>query len=316
MNNKIRAVVVDPSVPGRLALGEVNPPTPAANEALIRVTSFSLNRGEIRRASIAQAGWRPGWDLSGTVETPASDGSGPPQGSPVVGFLPSGAWGELVAVPTHSLAELPRVVSFAQAATLPVAGLTAYHALKKGGFLLNKPVLITGSSGGVGNFAIQLARLSGAKVVAHLRQAKYEPIVKEAGANHIVIGEDISPAQEYGPYHLIVDSVGGSVLGTAIDFLGTNGQAVVFGTTAGREVTFSAGNLYALGGASIYGLILFHEIKQEPASVGLKWLLKLVESGQLRPHIDIEAPWGEIGDVSQQLLDRVFPGKAVLHISH
>ncbi|MFM5982433.1 MAG: zinc-binding dehydrogenase [Sphaerospermopsis kisseleviana] len=315
MNNKIRAVVVDPNVPGRLALKEVAAPTPATNEAIIKVASISLNRGELRRASTAQAGWRPGWDLAGTVETPAADGSGLPQGARVVGFLPSGAWGEIVAVPTHSLAELPRFVSFAQAATLPIAGLTAYHIMKKGGFLLNQPVLITGASGGVGNFAIQLARLSGAKVTAHLRTSKYEPIVKEAGAHHIVIGEDISPAQQYGPYHLIIDSVGGDVLGKALGFLGTNGQAVVFGTTAAREVTFNAGNLYALGGASIYGLIVFHELKQESASVGLKWLVELVESGQLRPHIDIEAPWTEIADVAQKLVDRRFPGKSVLHIS-
>ncbi|MBK1989949.1 zinc-binding dehydrogenase [Sphaerospermopsis aphanizomenoides BCCUSP55] len=316
MSNKIRAVIVDPNVPGRLALSEVNAPIPAANEALIRVASISLNRGEIRRASTAQAGWRPGWDLAGTVETPAADASGPGQGTRVVGFLPFGAWGELVSVPTHSLAEIPPSVSFAQAATLPVAGLTAYHALKKGGLLLNSSVLITGASGGVGNFAIQLARLSGAKVVAQLRQPQYEPIVKAAGAHHIVIGEDISPAQEYGPYHLVVDSVGGNVLGTALGLLAQNGLAVVFGTTAGREVTFNAGNFYALGGASLYGFILFHELKWESASVGLKLLVELVESGQLRPHIDIEAPWTEIANISQQLTDRRFPGKAVLHIAN
>lgn len=314
MSNKIRAVIVDPNIPGRLALNEVDAPTAAPNEAIIKVHSISLNRGEIRRAANAQAGWRPGWDLAGTVEIPAADGSGPTSGVRVVGFRSGGAWGELVSVPTNALAELPYFVSFAQAATLPVAGLTAYHALKKGGFLLNRPVLITGASGGVGNFAIQLARLSGAKVIANLRQSKYETLVKTAGAHQVVIGEDISPAKEYGPYHLIVDSVGGNVLGTALGFLNQNGIAVVFGTTAGREVTFSAGNLYALGGASIYGLILFHELKWEPASVGLKWLVELVESGQLRPHIDIEAPWTEIADVAQQLIDRSFPGKAVLHL--
>jgi NADPH:quinone reductase len=316
MSNKIRAVIVDPNVAGRLALDEVDAPTPAANEALIRVAAISLNRGEIRRASTAQAGWRPGWDLAGIVETPAADGSGPRQGARVVGFLASGAWGELVSVPTDALAELPPSVTFAQAATLPVAGLTAYHALKKRGLLLNQRVLITGASGGVGNFAIQLARLSGAKVVAHLRQSKYEAIVKAAGAHQVVIGEDISPAKEYGPYHLVVDSVGGNVLGTALGLLGKNGLAVVFGTTGGQEVTFNASSLYAVGGASLYGLILFHELKWESASVGLKLLVELVESGELRPLIDIEAPWTEIADVSQQLTDRRFPGKAVLYVNN
>jgi NADPH:quinone reductase-like Zn-dependent oxidoreductase len=313
---KIRAVVVDPNISGRLALHEVDAPTPAANEAVIRVAAISLNRGEIRRSTTAEAGWRPGWDLAGTVETPAADNSGPSLGARVVGFLRSGAWGELVSVPTHSLAELPPSVSFAQAATLPVAGLTAYHALLKGGSLLNRPVLITGASGGVGNFAIQLARLSGAQVTAHIRRPEYESFVKDAGAHSVVIGEDVSAASEYGPYHLILESVGGNVLGCALGLLAIDGAIVLFGTSGGNEVTFNAQRFYSTGGASLYGFILFHELQRESAAVGLKRLANLVESGQLRPHIDLEADWIQIADIAQKLLDRHFPGKAVLHISN
>ena len=69
-------------------------------------------------------------------------------------------------VPTEFLAELPEGISFAQAATLPVAGLTALRALEIGGFVLGKRVLVTGASGGVGRFAIQLAALAGAHVTA------------------------------------------------------------------------------------------------------------------------------------------------------
>ncbi|NMG08409.1 zinc-binding dehydrogenase [Brasilonema sp. UFV-L1] len=313
--SKIRAIVVDPNVPGRLALREVAAPTPAPDEALVRVSAISLNRGEVRRSTTADAGWQPGWDLTGIVETPAADGSGPPQGARVVGLRRFGAWAELVSVPTHSLAVLPPSVSFAQAATLPVAGLTAYHALLKGGSLLGRSVLVTGASGGVGNFAIQLARLSGAQVVAHIRQAGYESLVKEAGAQSVVIGEDLQ-ANEYAPYHLIVESVGGNTLGTALGLLAQDGVIVLFGTSGGSEVTFNAQRFYGTGGASLYGLILFHELKRESASVGLQRLLRLVEAGQLRPHIDLEASWTEVADVAQKLLDRRFPGKAVLHINN
>ncbi len=314
--SKIRGVIVDPNVPGRLALREIAAPTPALDEALVRVKAISLNRGEVRRSTTADAGWQPGWDLAGIVETAAADGSGPLQGARVVGFRRFGAWAELVSVPTHSLAELPASVSFAQAATLPVAGLTAYHALLKGGSLLGRSVLITGASGGVGNFAIQLARLSGAQVVAHIRQPSYETLVKEAGAQSVVIGEDLQAASEYGPYHLIVESVGGNTLGTALGLLAQDGVIVLFGTSGGSEVTFNAQRFYGTGGASLYGLILFHELKRESASVGLTRLLRLVETGQLRPHIDLEASWTEVADVAQKLLDRSFPGKAVLHVAN
>jgi len=120
-----RAVVVDPETSGRLVISPVAAPVPDRGGAVVRVRAISLNRGEVRRAGVAAAGWRPGWDLAGEVERAAADGSGPRVGARVVGLLPEGAWAERVAVPAHTLAELPEKVTFSQAATLPVAGLTA-----------------------------------------------------------------------------------------------------------------------------------------------------------------------------------------------
>src|SRR5437899_5132865 len=107
--SSIRAIVVDPDVAGRLAIREVAAPEPGPGQALIQVEAVSLNRGEVMRAMTAEAGWRPGWDLAGTVIQQAADGTGPQVGSRVVGMpMPvSGAWAEQVAVPTHALAVLP-----------------------------------------------------------------------------------------------------------------------------------------------------------------------------------------------------------------
>jgi NADPH:quinone reductase len=124
----VRAVFVDPESPGRLAIKPLPLRAPLLSQALVRVKAISLNLGEVRRAlTIAEPGWRPGWDLAGVVEQAAADRSGPPVGARVVGFLPAGAWAETVAVPTNALAQLPDNVTFAQAATLPVAGLTALY---------------------------------------------------------------------------------------------------------------------------------------------------------------------------------------------
>ena len=154
----MRAVVVEVGSPNRLVLREVQEPSPTPSEALIRVAAVSLNRGEVRRAATTtQEGFRPGWDVAGTVERAAEDGSGPSEGTRVVGLLEAGAWAELAAVPTRSLTTLPEGVSFAQAATLPVAGLTALYALEEGGNLLGRTVLVTGASGGAGQFGLQLA---------------------------------------------------------------------------------------------------------------------------------------------------------------
>jgi NADPH:quinone reductase len=311
---QIRAVVVDPGAQGRLVIRPVPAPTPSPSQALVRVAAVSLNLGEVRRSMTADVGWRPGWDLAGTVEKAAADGSGPRAGARVVGFVPSGAWAELVAVPTNALAILPETVSFAQASTLPVAGLTALYSLDRNGSLLGRSVLVTGASGGVGHFGCQLARHAGARVVGTVRRAEREKHAREAGAHEIVIGEDISPAAALGPYHLVLESVGGSSLAAALSMLAPDGVCVLYGVSASAEVTFNARSFFTVGGASLYGFILFHEIKRWPASDGLARLVRLVAEGALRPPIEVEAPWSEIATVAHNFFNRGIPGKAVLRL--
>jgi NADPH:quinone reductase len=146
-----------------------------------------------------EAGARLGWDLAGVVEQPALEGPGPAKGARVVGLLPSGAWAELAAVPTDALAELEPPVSFAQAAALPMAGLTALAAIEHGGSLIARPVLVTGASGGVGLIACRLASLAGATVVGQVRQPRSASFVEEAGAGYVVVDEDIAAAEAFGP---------------------------------------------------------------------------------------------------------------------
>ncbi|PYM81363.1 MAG: alcohol dehydrogenase [Candidatus Rokuibacteriota bacterium] len=304
-----RAVVVDPDAPGRLVIRSVTEPVPDRSEAVVRVRAVSLNRGEVRRSTMAVAGWRPGWDLAGEVARAAADGSGPRVGARVVGLLPEGAWAERVAVPTHALAVLPDKVTVSEAATLPVAGLTALHALAKGGSLLARRVLVTAATGGVGDFAVQLARLAGAHVTASARRADQVPALRQLGADEVVVGDEIPPTPKYD---LVIESVGGRTLGTALAALERGGVCVTFGVSAAAEVTFDARQFFVAGRTTLYGFYIFTELGSEPASVGLRRLADLVEAGRLAPHISLERPWGEVGQVAQQLLARRFPGKAVL----
>ena len=174
MPEQIRAIVVDPDAPGKLAIKPAELRDPDRDEVAVRVTAISLNRGETRRAlTQAAPGWRPGWDFAGVVEQAAEDGSGPRLGTRVVGILPSGAWAERVNCRSHAVAALPDGVTDAQVSTLPVAGLTALHALRQGGLLLGRKVLVDGASGGVGHLACQLAAAAGAQVWGHVRRPEY-----------------------------------------------------------------------------------------------------------------------------------------------
>src|SRR6202171_3280085 len=195
MPHTIRAVFSDPAAPGRLAIKPVELRDPDRDEVVVQVTAISLNRGETRRAvQQAEPGWRPGWDFAGVAETPAADGSGPRPGTRVVGILPSGAWAERVNCRTHAVAALPDAVGDAEAATLPVAGLTALHALRQGGLLLGRKVLVDGASGGVGHLACQLAGAAGAEVWGHVRREEHRAAGAGWWGGRVVVGRELATA--------------------------------------------------------------------------------------------------------------------------
>jgi NADPH2:quinone reductase len=316
MPQQIRAVVVDPAAPGKLAVRPVELRDPDRDEVGVRVRAISLNRGETRRAlTQAEPGWRPGWDFAGEVETEAADGRGPKAGTRVVGILPSGAWAERVNCRSHAVASLPDAVSDAAAATLPVAGLTALHALRQGGLLLGRKVLVDGASGGVGHLACQLALAAGALVWGHVRRPEYQRAVAEWCGGRVVVDRDLAAAKPHGPYWLIIDSLGGPALSAALGMLQPNGTCVTLGISDAATTTFESRNFFGTGGARLYGLTLFHELMSvERAGIGLALLAELIAAGKLRPEIAVEAPWSEIGAIARRLIDRDFTGKAVLHI--
>ena len=316
MPQTIRAIVVDPAAPGRLAIKSVELRDPDRDEVVVKVTAISLNRGETRRAvQQAESGWRPGWDFAGVVEAEAADGSGPRAGTRVVGLLPSGAWAERVNCRSAAVAALPDAVSDAQASTLPVAGLTALHALRQGGLLLGRKVLVDGASGGVGHLACQLALAAGAIVWGHVRREEHRVEVAGWCGGRVVVGSDLGAAKGQGPFWLILDSVGGAALSAAMGMLAPNGTCVTFGVSESATASIESRAFFGAGGARLYGLTLFHELMSvERAGIGLALLAAEIASGRLKPQIAVEADWSEIGAIAQRLIDREFTGKAVLHI--
>ena len=202
----------------------------------------------------------------------------------MVGLLHSGAWAEQAAVPVNALAELEPSVTFAQAAALPTAGLTALAAIEHGGSLIARPVLVTGASGGVGLIACRLACLAGARVVAQVRQSRSAPLVQEAGADHVVVGESVAAAAPLGPYYLIVEQLGGRALAEAMTQLAAGGTCVSVGVStgpAGYEVPVDMARMRGAPGACLRIVNLYHELERKPASLGLQRLVLLVSDGKL-----------------------------------
>ncbi|HKR63297.1 MAG TPA: zinc-binding dehydrogenase [Thermoanaerobaculia bacterium] len=302
----MRALVAAP-----LELRDVDAPSPRSNEVLVRMRAFSLNRGEARAVEVAKERTIPGWDVAGVVERAAADGSGPREGTRVVGIVRSGAWAELVAVPVRNLAALPEDVSFEDASTLPVAGLTALRCLEIGGSLLGKHVLVTGAAGGVGRFAIQLAHRGGAHVTGVIGRPERGEGLRDLGADELVLALDND-----GPrFDLILESVGGASLAAAFLRVAPGGTIVSFGNSSNAQTTFDVRPFFARGRAKLYGFIIFDEVDYAPfAPRALSDLASMIARGELRTEVSSVRPWREAGAAIAELRDRNVAGKAVLRV--
>jgi NADPH:quinone reductase-like Zn-dependent oxidoreductase len=300
--------VTDPSAPDGLIRRELPEPQPGEHDAVLDVSAYAVNRGELSLLTQRPDGFTPGQDVAGVVRAAARDGSGPAAGTRVVGVADRGGWSERVSVPSHRVAALPDGVSFAEAAALPVAGLTALRTLRSGGPLLGRQVLITGASGGVGTFAVQLARIAGAVVTAHVSGPSRVGQVRALGADSVVtaIGEDS------GPFDLIVEGVGGKVLTEALRRLGRGGVLTAYGVAGGERSDIA---FYDFRGAAPGGRLQgfwIYLTGEETFGEDLALLAGLVDDGRLSPQLGVVRDWSETVDGVAALRARQVTGKVVL----
>jgi NADPH2:quinone reductase len=300
--------ITDPAATGGLDRRDLPEPEPSPHQAVIEVAAYAVNRGELALLSQRSNGWTPGQDLAGNIAAEAADGSGPAAGTRVVGLADWGGWSERVAVPTHRIAPLPDGVTFPQAAALPVAGLTALRTLRTGGPLLGRRVLVTGASGGVGTFAVQLARAGGAVVTGHVSGPSRVEQVRALGADAVIteIGEDS------GPFDLVVDGVGGSVLVDAIHRLAPGGLVTAYGLAGGErsQIAFFDFN-NAQPGGRLEGFRIYRTGEQTFGE-DLGTLAGMVADGRLDPQLGVVRDWSETVEAVDALRSRQVTGKVVV----
>jgi NADPH:quinone reductase len=301
-------VVTQPGSSQPAEIRDVPEPAPGPSEALLKVEAISLNRGELRQLA-SYPDWVPGQDVGGVVLQPAADGSGPPAGTRVAAVVDEGGWAERVAAPITRIGVLPDGVSTSAAATLGVAGLTALRALRVPGTLLNRRVLVTGASGGVGRFAVQLAALAGAEVTAVVGSPDRGQGLKEIGAAHVVL--ETEPLT--GRFDAVLEGVGGPSLERSVHALAPNGIAVLYGGAAGGPAQIALGDFRGAAGARIQGFFVY-ETGVDTFGSDLAFMARLIGEGRLEAPIGLELSWREIGKAVDALRDRQVNGKVILKI--
>jgi NADPH:quinone reductase-like Zn-dependent oxidoreductase len=229
----------DPDV---LRYEETDRPEPGDGEVLIRVHATSVNpadwkdRRGIRDKPLPRG---LGVDMSGTVESSRSDGFA--EGDEVFGVSASGAYAEYSTAPAAGIAKKPEGVSHEQAATIPVAGVTAWQALfDRGGLDSGQTALVAGAAGGVGHFALQFAKVAGARAIG-TGSTRNRDFVLGLGADEYVDYTQQDVGETMSGTDVALDTVGGEVTASLLPVVREGGMLVTIAGAPPEEAARERG---------------------------------------------------------------------------
>lgn len=309
-----------------LRLEEVDRPAIGRDEVLVRVRAASVDRGTWhimagRPYPIRLAGFglrrpkhlNPGRSLAGTVEAVGPDVTGLQSGDEVFGVC-DGSFAEYARVRVDKLAPKPANLSFEEAAAVPISALTALQAVRDHGRVhTGQKVLIVGASGGVGTFAVQIAKATGAMVTGVCSTAKLD-LVLAIGADHVVDYSRDDFADGASRYDVILDIGGNSRLSYLRRALAPRGRLVIVGgETDGRWLGGADRQVRALLLSMFVGQKLGTFVASEDAD-DLLVLRDLIQAGDVKPVIDRVYPLSGTAAAVRHLMQGRARGKVVITI--
>jgi NADPH:quinone reductase-like Zn-dependent oxidoreductase len=310
---------------GVLRAARVDRPVPGDGEVLVRVCAASVDRGTwhlmaglpyparlvfgLRRPTSLN----PGRTLAGTVEAVADGVSGFRPGDEVFGVASkNGTFAEWAVAPAAKLAAKPAKLSFEEAAALPVSGSTALQAVRDHARVhSDEKVLVIGASGGVGGFAVQIAKARGAEVTGMASVGKLGA-VRALGADHVLDRSEADLGD--GRYDAVVDIAGRRPLAQLRRALTPHGRLVIVGGETGGRLLDGMGRQFRAALLSPFvGQRLGFFVNKENAA-DLRTLAQLAEAGAITPLVDRVYPLAETADAIRHLLDGRATGKVVVTV--
>jgi NADPH:quinone reductase-like Zn-dependent oxidoreductase len=327
-SNRMRALVYR-RYGGPEVLEPTDTETPVAGDGqiLVRVKAVGLNpydlhflHGDpyIARPQMGTGLRKPrrpmilGSDVAGVVEAIGPNATGFCVGDEVFGTVWLGGLADLVAVSAGAVAPKPEGLSFEQAAALPMAALTALQGLRDvGGLRSGQRVIVNGAAGGVGSFAVQLAKALGASAVTGVCSAASSELVRSLGADEVIDygREDFTRLGRR--YDLLFETVGNRSLRSFCRALEPSGTLVLVGAGGGRVL----GPMAQILGAKLQSRFLSPRILTmfvQPKAEDLLFIKHLVEEGKLRPAMDRSYPLAQAADALRHLETRHAHGKVVV----
>ncbi len=328
----MKAIVQDAYGPPEvLHLGEVDRPVAGDDEVLVRVHAagvdpgvWHLTAGEPYLVRLMGLGLRapkahvPGNDVAGRVEAVGANVRQFQPGDGVYGRKPAGdgSFAEYVAVPAGRLAPKPANLTFAQAAAVPVSGVTALQGLRdKGRVLPGQKVLVIGAGGGVGTFAVQLAKSFGAEVAGVCGPAKVD-LVRSIGADHVIdrSSEDFGDGTRY--YDLILDTAGRRSLQELRRALTRRGTLVIVGGEGGdRWLGGFDRQMVRAPAVSLFASQKLQALNAKVQTRDLEVLGRLIEAGKVTPVIDRTYPLAEAPEALRYVHEGRARGKVVVTVA-
>ncbi|OPC77925.1 NADPH:quinone reductase [Embleya scabrispora] len=272
---------------------ELPRPVPGPSEILVRVHAAGMNPTDWKHRRFAGfLGRLPlvlGWDVSGTVEAVGIGVTLHEPGDEVFGMLPypsgAGAFAEYVVAPARAMAAKPKSLDHTQAAAVPLAALTAWQALvDTAGVRPGQRVLVHAAAGGVGHFAVQIAKARGAHVIGTASAAKHD-VVRSLGADEMIDyrTQDFTAIE---PVDIVLDALGGDTATRSLDVLAPGGQLVSIALT---QLPDDLADRAARAAAGLRVRPILVEADQE----GMRALAAMIDAGSLRPVVEAVFPLAE-----------------------
>jgi NADPH:quinone reductase-like Zn-dependent oxidoreductase len=327
LNMKMKAIITTRyGSPDVLEFKDVEEPAPMDDEALVKVKAASVNpmdwhllEGKPVLARLMIGGFlkpkntRPGSDIAGRVETVGSNAKEFQPGDEVFG-AGRGSFAEYACIREDALVLKPANVSFEEAAAVPVAAITALQGLRdKGEIHAGQRVLINGASGGVGTFAVQIAKSFGAEVTGVCSTANLN-MVRLIGADHVIDYTQVDFTKKEQRYDLILATAGYHSIFGYMRALSTNGVYVFVGSS---HLMRSLIEDTLLG--PLISRIESKKIRSFIAKINKKdlvFLKDLIEAGKVKPVIDKRYPLSQVPDALRYLEEGHAKGKVVITVGN